>query len=187
MEFVLIRHTRCDVPAGTCYGRLDVPLAQTSVADIARTLAQVPPVGLIVSSPSRRCHELALTLSNRDACAIRLSPELMELSFGAWEGRRWDDVPREQSDPWAEDPWHRAPPGGESEDELWARVHRAAVELQKAATPRIAVVSHGGPLRLLRCLLTGTPVEQRWTRSIECGGVVRVECNSQLPVIAPRE
>lgn len=213
MELILIRHTRCDVAEGTCYGRLDVPLAQTSAADIASTLAQTPSVGLIFSSPSSRCHKLALALAARDNCPIRLLPDLMELNFGEWEGRRWSDVPRELSDPWAEDPWHRAPPRGESESELWARVQRAAVELQNTArpsncltspaankqspvsdaeaqtdaTPRIAVVSHGGPLRLLRCLLTGAPVEERWSRSMELGKVVRIECTSQFPVTAPRE
>jgi alpha-ribazole phosphatase len=182
MELVLIRHTRCDVAEGTCYGRIDVPLAQSSAADIASTLAQTPPVGLIFSSPSRRCHELARALARRDTCSIRLLPDLMELSFGEWEGRRWSQVPREQSDPWAEDPWHRAPPCGESESDLCARVQRAAAELQNTGTPRIAVVSHGGPLRLLQCLLTGAPFEERWSRSIECGGVVRIECTSQIPV-----
>jgi alpha-ribazole phosphatase len=187
VELVLIRHTRCDVAEGSCYGHLDVSLAQTSAADIARTLAQTPPVGIVFSSPSRRCHELALALASRDTCPIRLLPDLMELNFGEWEGRRWSEVPREQSDPWAEDPWHRAPPRGESESELWARVQRAASELRNAGMPRIAVVSHGGPLRLLQCLLTGAPVEERWSRSIECGGVVRIECTSQFLVTPQRE
>jgi alpha-ribazole phosphatase len=187
MELILIRHTRCDIAEGTCYGRLDVPLAQTSADDIAHTLAQTPRVGLIFSSPSRRCHELALALAKRDTCSIRPLPDLMELNFGEWEGKRWSEVPRELSDPWAEDPWHLAPPSGESESDLWTRVQRAATELQNAATPRIAVVSHGGPLRLLQCLLTGTPVEQRWSRSIAWGGVVRIECTSQFLVTAQRE
>jgi alpha-ribazole phosphatase len=187
MELVLIRHTRCDVAEGTCYGHLDVPLAQTSAGDIARTLAQAPPVGMIFSSPSRRCHELALALASRDTCPLRQLPDLMELNFGAWEGRRWSEVPREQSDPWAEDPWHRAPPYGESESDLWTRAQRAVVELLKVGTPRIAVVSHGGPLRLLQCLLTGIPVEERWSRSVELGGVVRIECTSRFLVTAQRE
>jgi alpha-ribazole phosphatase len=185
MEFILIRHTRCDVAEGTCYGRLDVSLANTAAADIDQALSQAPPVNLIFSSPSRRCHTLALALAERDGCAIRVLPELQELDFGQWEGLRWSEIPRSKSEAWTTDPWHRAPPGGESELELSGRVKRAAAQLLQVArykpageaaagVQRIAVVSHGGPLRLLRCLLTRTPVTKRWSLSMECGQVVSV-------------
>jgi alpha-ribazole phosphatase len=213
MEFALIRHTRCDVAAGTCYGHLDVPLASTAAADIELTLSRVPPVDLVFSSPSRRCYSLAQTLATRDGCEIRMREDLRELNFGSWEGVRWDDIPRTLSDAWAADPWNRAPPSGESESQLWQRATRMADELlqletltrtasarsdavpltgppQIARAPltigprriavelqRIAVVSHGGPLRHLRCLLTGTPASERWRWSIACG---------EVALIAPR-
>lgn len=185
MELALIRHTRCDVADGTCYGDLDVPLASSNDADIELTLSRVPPVDLVFSSPSRRCHSLARALAARDRCEIQVRPDLRELNFGAWEGLRWADIPRRESDAWAADPWNNAPPGGESESQLWQRVARVAEELLRlaktkctdragrAAAPprRIAVVSHGGPLRHLRCLLTGTAASERWSWSIECGAV----------------
>jgi alpha-ribazole phosphatase len=179
MELALIRHTRCDIAAGTCYGHLDVPLAATAAADIALTLSRVPPVELVFSSPSRRCHTLAQALALRDACEIRVSHELRELHFGAWEGQLWSDIPRATSDEWATDPWNIAPPGGESESALWQRVSRVAEDLRKLCeTQRIAVVSHGGPLRHLRCQLTGTPASERWQWTCNWGDVA---------FIAPRE
>ncbi|HTU62216.1 MAG TPA: histidine phosphatase family protein, partial [Polyangiales bacterium] len=129
MEFALIRHTRCEVAAGTCYGHLDVPLAPTAAADIESTLSRIPGVDLVFSSPSRRCHSLAQALAARDGCEMRLREELREIHFGSWEGRRWDDIPRNQSDVWAADPWNEAPPGGESESQLWQRVARVTEEL----------------------------------------------------------
>lgn len=179
MELALIRHTRCEIAAGTCYGQLDIPLADTATADIALTLSRVPPVDLVFSSPSRRCHTLAQALAHRDACEIRLRDELRELSFGSWEGLRWDDIPRATSDAWSSDTWNLAPPGGESESALWQRVSRVAQELLKQReTKRIAIVSHGGPLRHLRCLLTGTPASERWSWGCNWGDVA---------LIAPRE
>jgi alpha-ribazole phosphatase len=179
MELALIRHTRCEIAAGTCYGHLDVPLADTAAADIALTLSRVPPVDLVFSSPSRRCHALAQALVLRDACEMRISSELRELNFGSWEGLRWDDIPRATSDAWSMDTWNIAPPGGESESVLWQRVARVADELLKLRqTKRIAIVSHGGPLRHLRCLLTGTPASERWSWACNWGDVA---------LIAPRE
>jgi alpha-ribazole phosphatase len=175
MELVLIRHTRCGVLEGTCYGRLDVPLAETAATDIAATLCRTPRVNLVFSSPSRRCHTLASALAERDGCAVRVLPELQELDFGQWEGLHWSEIPRSVSDEWTADPWHRAPPGGESELALSERVTSAATGLlQTSGDGRIAIVSHGGPLRLLRCLLTGAPFAERWSLSMECGQVVLI-------------
>jgi alpha-ribazole phosphatase len=179
VELALIRHTRCEIAAGTCYGQLDIPLADTATADIALTLSRVPPVDLVFSSPSRRCHTLAQRLALRDACEIRLRDELRELSFGSWEGLHWDGIPRAASDAWSSDTWNLAPPGGESESALWQRVSHVVEELLKLReTQRIAVVSHGGPLRHLRCLLTGTPASERWSWACNWGDVA---------LIAPRE
>jgi alpha-ribazole phosphatase len=175
MEFALIRHTRCDIAAGTCYGQLDIPLASTAAADIEQTLSRVPPVDLVFSSPSQRCQTLAQAIAHRDTCVVQTRPDLRELSFGAWEGVRWADILRASSDEWAMDTWHRAPPDGESESQLWHRVARATEEfLRLEGVNRIAVVSHGGPLRHLRCLLTGIPSSERWSWSCECGDVTRV-------------
>ena len=185
MELALIRHTRCDIAAGTCYGQLDVPLAGTAAADIELTLSHVPPVDLVFSSPSQRCHSLAQALALRENAEIRLRPDLRELSFGAWEGLRWADIARATSDEWATDTWNFAPPGGESESVLWQRVARVADELlQLEGTTRIAVVSHGGPLRHLRCLLTGTQASERWSWSCNWGEVALIAAHA---LIAPRE
>jgi alpha-ribazole phosphatase len=175
MEFALIRHTRCDIAADVCYGHLDIPLANTAPADIEQTLLRVPPIDVVYSSPSQRCQALAQALALREGCELRTRPDLRELNFGAWEGLAWNDVPRTLSDEWAVDPWNLAPPGGESESQLWQRVARVAGEvLQIGGCARIAIVSHGGPLRHLRCLLSGASAAERWSWRCELGEVTLI-------------
>jgi alpha-ribazole phosphatase len=175
VALVLIRHTPVADAAGRCYGALDLPLAATAAQDIAAVLARVAPVAAVVTSPSSRCRRLAEALAARDACRPVVEPALRELDFGAWEGRRWDDIDRSHSDPWAEDPWRLAPPGGESEADLWRRLQDW---LARAPVPpsdeRIAIVAHAGPLRLLRCHFEGRPLAQRWSLSLQPGGVVEL-------------
>lgn len=125
-----------------------------------------------ISSPSSRAWRLASWLAEdlgeppgnectfpsaamgRDALrrpAVVADPRWMELSFGLWEGRLWDDIPRSESDPWAEDVVHRNPPGGETVITLRQRVAAAMTELLSAATaegPVIVVVTHAGPIRV---------------------------------------
>jgi alpha-ribazole phosphatase len=174
MEFLLIRHTRGVVQPGVCYGRLDLALPADASADIAVTLGASRKVDAVFSSSSTRCISLARELSQRDQCKFWVLDDLRELHFGAWEGLRWDDVPRAHSDHWAEDSWNRAPPEGESESALFERVQRAMQIVLREDFDRVAIVSHAGPLRLLRCLLLDLPLSARWSWSIAPGEVCPV-------------
>lgn len=148
MGLTLLRHPRVDAP-GICYGQSDVPLANGAEDAIAKTVLQVPQAQRLVSSPSPRCLALAEALSRATALPLTLDPRLLELDFGTWEGRAWSQIPRAESDAWAEDPVTRAPPGGESFGQLQTRVAAALTGLV-----RTLVVTHAGPIRAAQ-ILTG--------------------------------
>jgi alpha-ribazole phosphatase len=169
MEIVLIRHTAAAVKAGTCYGHLDLPLAPGFANDIATALVAIARADAIFSSPSQRCVALAESLATRDARPLTLVPALQELSFGAWEGMPWAQIPRTLSDPWAQDPWNRAPPGGETEQALWQRVDAWRLQTLQGLTGRIAIVAHAGSLRALRGLLLGVAPPLSWSWTIGYG------------------
>ncbi len=148
-----IRHTRVAVPPGTCYGRTDVPLADSFEAEAAAVRAALPATPRLVwSSPAERCRRLAATLG----APVRVDERLWELHFGEWEGRIWDSFHDARSDAWAADPWAMRPPGGESGEQMTARVAAvrqdiwAEVEAAGATAGEVAVVAHAGVLRAWR-------------------------------------
>ena len=156
----MLRHPAVAVAAGTCYGRLDVALEpgwEDWAAQHAATLAGLAPQR-IWSSPSARCLSVAEALGSRLGLGTVPDARLLELDFGEWEGRAWEQVPRAALDRWAADPPGFRPPGGESGAELVERIAGFARMLAEQARP-CAVVSHGGPLRLLPALLLGDPVD----------------------------
>ncbi|MFC4311076.1 alpha-ribazole phosphatase [Steroidobacter flavus] len=175
MELYLIRHTAPAVASGVCYGQTDVPLAETAEQDIQAALAPLPRFERIYSSPAQRCSRLAKVLAQRDACDVTLAPELQELHFGHWEQLPWARIPREHSDPWAADTWNLAPPGGETEQALWTRVASWYRTALSPTASRCAIVAHGGSLRVLRCLILGLPVEDRWSWTLKWGEHARFE------------
>jgi alpha-ribazole phosphatase len=136
---------------GLCYGRLDLGLGPGAGAEIARACALAPRARRIVTSPAARARALAEALAERDGLKPEPDPRLRELDFGAWEGRPWAEIDRAESDPWAEDPEHRAPPGGERFADLRARVTAALAGL----SPGTLVVTHAGPVRAARMLAEG--------------------------------
>lgn len=147
MRLYLIRHPRPDIAAGICYGRSDIALAEDPAASAAALSACLPAGLPVFSSPLRRCLDLARQLHS----APQIDERLVEMNFGRWEMRRWDDIPRNEIDAWAADPVTYTPPGGESPAQVRVRVAAWLAERPPAAV----LVSHGGVLRACVGELTG--------------------------------
>jgi alpha-ribazole phosphatase len=150
-----VRHPAPQIEPGICYGRLDIPIYPN--ADI-EALARNPMFDgstIIWTSPAHRCRRLADRIADALSIPLIADPRLLELDFGAWEGKPWDEVPRAELDRWAADPLAFRAPGGESGGELIARVNDFLAGLSQDCV----VVSHGGPLRVLSALLLGKPVD----------------------------
>ncbi|WP_428826095.1 alpha-ribazole phosphatase family protein [Azonexus sp. IMCC34842] len=148
----LIRHPKPQIEPGICYGRLDIPAEDP--AAVARSLLGELPAGLpLWSSPLRRCRMLAEQLSSQPSFDERL----LEMDFGSWEGRRWDDIPRAELDAWAADVAGYAPPGGESPRQLQRRALDFVAGL---AVPEAVIVTHAGVIRTLLAHWQGLPPEQ---------------------------
>lgn len=157
MDLCLIRHTTPLVVPGTCYGRLDVPLAAIQRQDIAAVLdrlSRMPAVEAVWTSPSTRCRQLAAALAQQRSVPLTEDVRLQELHFGDWEGRRWDEIDRRESDVWAADYWNIAPPGGETYRALAERMSGVIEAASQSGLTRLALVTHAGPIRsaLGRCL-----------------------------------
>ncbi|HEX6733737.1 MAG TPA: histidine phosphatase family protein [Azonexus sp.] len=146
----LIRHPPPQVAAQTCYGALDVPAAAPAPL-VAALRADLPPGLPLWSSPLQRCRELATALHP----APLFDARLQEMHFGAWEGRPWADIPRDELDAWAADVAGYAPPGGESPRQLQQRVLAfvAALPVDEAV-----LVTHAGVIRSLHAYVHERPI-----------------------------
>lgn len=166
MAVTLIRHTRVLGAEGLCYGRTDRPLADTFAAEAAAVRARLGfAPQFVVTSPSTRCRRLAEVLG---AAELRVDARLLELNFGAWENRRWDDIPRAEVDAWAADFVTLVPPEGESLQALAARVEAVRRELA-GETRSVAVITHAGPIRAWLCLAEGRPLARAFDYTIGHG------------------
>lgn len=173
MELALIRHPRTAAAADVCVGQLEVDCAPGWEAHADRLQRVLAAPDRLITSPLGRCRVFADRLGH----AYRIAPEtddrLRELHFGEWEGRRWSEIDQGETQTWTSDPLRAAPPGGESYDQLLARVDSFLADLG-ASFERIALVTHAGPLRavLVRCL--GLPPEAAWKFDVGYGRVTRL-------------
>jgi len=151
MHLYLIRHPRPHAAAGLCYGRLDVAVDREAVVRVAREVrAQIPAQVLrgapIYTSPLARCGTLARELAAPRA-PIDVA-DLIELNFGAWEGRAWDTLPRLELDHWARDVWGYRPGGGENAREVAGRWDRWRTMLGETGASAAIGVTHAGLIRV---------------------------------------
>lgn len=139
---ILLRHTRPEGGAGLCYGRTDLAPGAELPREARRLAAQLPPFAKIATSPLSRCARLAEALALARGVPLEPDPRLAEIDFGAWEGRRWDDIPRPEIDAWAADLMEARPHGGESVAMLAARAAPALARHEGAL-----IVTHMGVIR----------------------------------------
>jgi alpha-ribazole phosphatase len=160
MKTVLVRHLPPVIEPGICYGHLDIPMRPGGASELARSVAGQMSEGpvRVWTSPAIRCRPLARLIAESLSAPLSADPRLLELDFGDWEGKPWDDVPRAELDRWAADPAAFRAPGGESGTQLIQRVRAFHQELCREGQDCV-VVSHGGPLKVLISLLRGEPVD----------------------------
>ena len=170
----LIRHTTPFIAPGTCYGQLDIGVADGFEGEANHVLNWLPPVELIIASPLQRTRRLAEYLAQTQRCELRSDARLLEKNFGAWEGKAWDDIARSEIDAWAADVMSYAPPGGESAQQLMQRVQMLLREVAQLPQRNIALVAHGGSIRALLALMAEVPLADTLDWQIEYGAVIGV-------------
>ena len=138
----LIRHAPVDGPRGVIHDT-EAPADTSDIARFAAVRAQLPRAAAVYCSPARRTRETALALG-LDA---REEPAFREQSFGAWTGRRHDELAAElgatYTDFWRA-PASNRPPGGES---FVDQVARVAAGLAALPAGENVLIVHSGTVR----------------------------------------
>jgi alpha-ribazole phosphatase len=167
MEIYLIRHTTPDVEKGICYGHSEVPLKNTFEEEADQVWQNLPSnVTMIYSSPLQRCLRLANYLSSKFHIPVIQDHRLMELNFGAWEMKRWDDIDKNDLDKWMNNFVDTPTMGGESFSQLANRVNEFYKQLMDLPKQTVIVVTHAGAIRSLLCAKRNIPLINAF--SLEC-------------------
>jgi len=186
----LIRHPEPEPSArGRCYGSLDVPLAAAGVRQ-ARTIAKTlmnEPLAAIYTSPRQRCTDAARIVAAARNCTVETVDALRELDFGAFEGRSYDEIAALYPDlyrQWMERPTETEFPEGESFREMSDRVLVAARELRtRHCGDSIALITHGGPIRVILSDALGMPPANIFRIAQPYGAINRVRYSGEIPTI----
>ncbi|GLU50641.1 alpha-ribazole phosphatase [Dyadobacter frigoris] len=171
MEIYLVRHTTPSLSPGLIYGRLDVALEDTFQAEFEIIKTKLPGnPDVIYSSPSTRCTLLAQKINP----VVTTDSRLLELNFGDWEGATWDTVNESDLKIWMDDFVNIAVPGGESMQQMSARVLSFWSQLIQSGYEKAIIVTHGGVIRLILAHLRTIELVNTFDIKVAYGEVVTI-------------
>ncbi|HEY0504068.1 MAG TPA: histidine phosphatase family protein [Lysobacter sp.] len=152
----LLRHG--DTGQRSYRGQLDDALSELGWSQL-RAAVDGHAWDAVVASTLQRCALFARELAQARDIPLRLDARLAEYHFGHWQGVPIETLAQEQGDAlgrfWA-DPVAHPPPGGETFAKFHARLSAALDDIAvEARCRRVLVVTHGGAIRLLRCVAEG--------------------------------
>lgn len=172
---LFIRHAQTHM-AGTFCGHSDPPVdarGEQQIRNLSERLASEK-IEAICCSDLVRAVTTAGSLAEAFVVPLRRRRGLREMYFGDWEGLSWGEI--ELRDPayarrWIETFPNLQAPGGESFADFETRVRDELDHLLLVAQDkRVAVVTHGGVMRLALRILHGCSDQKAWekTRSYCC-------------------
>jgi alpha-ribazole phosphatase len=164
-RLLLIRHGQTKLhKADRFWGKTDIELSDTGIrqAEQLRDRLSRIKIDTVYASTLLRAAETAEIVASRHKVKVVALKELCECSFGYVEGLTFREISQKYPELAGELASGKAVsfPGGENLEQLNQRVQRFLEKL-KTHKPesKIAIIAHGGPLRLLICNLLGLGIE----------------------------
>lgn len=190
-QVLLIRHgeTQWNLD-NRIQGHHDVPLTPRG-EEQARRLGEclrAEPLDAVYTSDLKRSHRTAELVAEGRDVEVRSEPRLREARFGVFEGLTAAEVAAAYPEAyhlWRTDAIRHRPPGGETLEDLSERCMAALREhLPKHPGQTVAVVAHGGPVRIMLVGLLGLSLEIYPKIRVENTSVSRVLFTARGPILA---
>jgi broad specificity phosphatase PhoE len=179
-EIVVVRHGETEWSRDWRHtGRTDVPLTdkgRRQAEALGRALGGRE-FALVLTSPLSRALETARLAGFGDRAGMR--DELREWDYGEYEGRRTVEI-REERPGWTL--WRNGVPGGETADEIRARVDRLLQELRQPDGD-ILLFAHGHVLRVLAARWLGLEPELGSRFALDTATISVLGYERETPVI----
>ena len=172
---------------GRIYGQQDMPCDCGDTALFTGLAEQLPHGAVWVTSNLRRTQETAAAIVRARGFGpdpipgpdVLVLADLAEQNFGRWQGLSYAELEQSRAGDFHRfwhAPAHETPPGGESFEQVVARVSRAVLQLVAGYRGRdIIAVAHGGTIRAALALALGLGLEAALAFSIENCSLTRID------------
>jgi broad specificity phosphatase PhoE len=180
-RLLLIRHAEVEARyQGVFGGRIDMglsPRGHQQAAAVAKYLYQRP-LSAIYASPMKRVQQTLAPMLVNGAPKPVILPDLREVDFGDWTGLAWDEVQAKfgiSAFAWLEQLECDGIANAESAETLQDRVEACLRQiLSDHGGQQVAIVCHGGIIRMLLGILLRWPLARMGAFEIEYASLTQV-------------
>ena len=197
LKIDLLRHGESEL-SHTLRGSLDDALTakgwqqMLSSIDQSQTLPQQWDV--VFSSPLQRCSMFAEHCVKERDIPLILDKNLQEMHFGDWEGQSiqqlYEQFPETLADFWQK-PTQTTLPNAETMHQFHLRVSTAMSNIQQQMQlngwQSALMVTHGGVIKLLKCMVLRQPLDDVLKMSAELGQLNSFHWDAATQVLALKE
>ncbi len=178
----LLRHGETEL-SHTLRGSTDDTLTNSGWQQMRHTVDQslknhapIQPWDVVFSSPLQRCALFADEIATSLNLELILNHNLQEMHFGDWEAVSTQEIYEKQPALLAqfwEKPTQFSPPNAESVQQFQQRILNALQQIQgfmqQNNYAHAMVITHGGVIKLLKCLAMQQPLDDILKMSAELG------------------
>jgi len=177
MKLYIMRHGETDNnQRNTFQGRKDTPLNETGkkqAREAGKVLAGIS-FDACYTSPLIRARQTAELATGWERDKLIIEERIIEISFGVMEGTPVSQLSEEQMTIFTDPEKYCPPEGGESFEEVIARVKEFLEELKQASYENVLVVSHGAAIHAMLLVLHKRPLKEFWLTDVGNCGVTEV-------------
>jgi probable phosphoglycerate mutase len=159
----------------TARGRAQARAMAALVRDLVER--EPHPAWRLLASPLGRAHDTARAVADATGLPLETDARLMEINVGDWEGLTWGEVSAGRAE--SSRHWIFDAPGGETHDEIQARIEDFLAGLPPEPERRVILVSHGASGRVIRGVYTGLDREAMLDLDVPQDAVYRLQ-NGQI-------
>ena len=186
----LLRHGQTTL-SHTLRGSTDDELTELGWQQMQATVEQALhgelPWQVIFSSPLQRCRLFAEQLQERYQLPLFLDAQLQEMDFGCWEGKTTAEIYQHTPELLAkfwETPTTYTPPQAESIGAFRYRIESSLNNIQQVMQQHqyqsALVITHGGVIKLLKCMAQQQHLDQILSMTAELGQLSCFELDTSL-------
>ncbi|MES9969480.1 MAG: histidine phosphatase family protein [Candidatus Thiodiazotropha sp.] len=166
-------------------GQIDDPLSDHGWEQMWHAVAGERPWQGIISSPLRRCSEFATRLGRELELGVELDERLMEVGFGAWEGKTGDQLREDDRSilsRFYHDPIRHRPGDAEDLSAFNTRVLAAYDNAcERYSGQHLLLVAHAGVIRTIVNHTLQAPLSSMYRLSIATASLTRIQIDGERP------
>ena len=172
MELYLFRHGQSEGnKRGLFQGSLDFPLSEEGKNQVLQMANFLKPQSakwdLIISSPQKRALESAKILQKILDLPLEIDERIKEISYGVLEGKTLQEVENLKGyQLWLENPVANPLEGVEDFASIENRLGDFLKSLSSKEGEKFLIVTHGGIIRALTCMVTDIGFSKMWKFSV---------------------